>query len=61
MKWLTIRKDELIAIIDIAWEVRVSNPKPENIQALREDDHSLWNRYAIIDKVTWKVKRLLSN
>ena len=61
MKWLTIRKDELIAIVDIAGDVKVSNPRPDKIQELRSDDHQLGNRYAIIDKTTWKVKRLLAN
>ncbi len=61
MKWLKINKSELIAIVDMEQNVLVSNPKPDNIQALRDDDASLWYRYAVIDKVTKKVKRLLPN
>jgi len=61
MKQLTIRKDELIAIVDIEQNVLVANPRPDKIQALRDDDASLWYRYAVIDKTTKKVKRLLPN
>lgn len=61
MKWLTINKSELIAIVDMEENVLVTNPRPDKIQPLRDDDASLWYRYAIIDKVTGKVKRLLHN
>lgn len=61
MKQLTINKSELIAIVDMEENVLVTNPRPDKIQALRDDDAILWHRYAVIDKVTKKVKRLLPN